>query len=47
MPQKSKSDKQKAAGIANAHASHHPSQISDSVLIPDAKTNNNTMTKIS
>lgn len=47
MPQKSKSDKQKAAGIANAHASHHPSQISDSVLIPDTETNNDTMTKIS
>ena len=40
MPQKSKSAKQKAAGIANAHASHHPYQISDSILIPDAKMNN-------
>ena len=47
MPWKSKSAKQKAAGIANAHASHHPSQISDFVLIPDIKMNNDTMTEIS
>ena len=42
MPQKSKTVKQKAASIAKARASRHPSQISDSVLVPDPEMNNTT-----
>ena len=39
--------KQKAASITKAHASHHPSRISDSVLVPDPEMNNTTMPKMS
>ena len=42
MPRKSKNAQQKAAGIAKARASRHPSRTSDSVLIPDAETNDAT-----
>jgi hypothetical protein len=42
MPRKSKNAQQKAAGISKARASHHPSQTSDLVLIPDAETNDAT-----
>ena len=38
MPCKSKNAQQKAAGIAKACASHHPSRASDLVLIPGATT---------
>ena len=43
MPRKSKTVKQKAASIAKARAFRHPSQISDSVLVPDPEMNNTTM----
>ena len=43
MPRKSKTAQQKAASIAKACASHHSSQISDSVLVPDPEMNNTTM----
>jgi hypothetical protein len=43
MPQKSKTVKRKAASIAKAHTSGHPSRISDSVLVPDPEMNNTTM----
>ena len=39
--------KQKAASITKAHASCHPSQISDSVLVPDPEINNITTPKMS
>ena len=43
MSQKSKTTQQKAAGIAKAHTSCHPSRIqSDSVLISDAEMNETT-----
>ena len=42
MPRKSKTVQQKAASIAKARASRHPSQISDSVSVPDPEMNNTT-----
>jgi hypothetical protein len=42
MPQKSKTAKQKATGIAKACGSRHPSRTSDSVLLPDAEINDTT-----
>ena len=42
MPRKSKNSQQKAAGIAKARASRHPSRTSDSALIPDTETNDAT-----
>ena len=43
MPRKSKTAWQKAAGIAKAHASRHPSWIqSDPILMPDAEMNETT-----
>ena len=42
MPRKSKTVQQKAASIAMARASRHPSRISDSVSVPDPEMNNTT-----
>jgi hypothetical protein len=47
MPQKSKTAQHKAADIAKACVSRHPSQISDSILIPDAEMNDATMPETS
>ena len=43
MPQKSKTVQQKAASIAKARASHHPSPV----LVPDPEMNNTTSPKMS
>jgi hypothetical protein len=47
MPRKSKTVQQKAASIAKARASRHPSRISDSVLVPDPEMNNTTTAETS
>ena len=46
MPWWSKTVQQKAVSITKACASHHPSRISDSVLVPDPKMNNITTPKM-